>query len=170
MENSAESRAGVATDTTKQTPNDKSKQYPSLKYPATDLTMPQVSTPSRPRLTDSIYHYSSRLDITQGALRTTTDGNLLGEDTGDWLMLETPPHNEEDQEIAKQRDEKAAERPPISLPEAKNGATGLDNPRARKPLFRLLRNKLSGSDRPPAEKEDPKIKAKKQLHADMMQQ
>ncbi|KAF2826326.1 hypothetical protein CC86DRAFT_417410, partial [Ophiobolus disseminans] len=97
---------------------------------------------------------------------TTSDGNLVNEDTGDWLVLATHPHDTEHREIAAQKGRIIPQGPVISLPEAKNGATGLDNPRARKPLMRLLRNKFSGSDRPLTEAEDPVVLARKKLRSD----
>ncbi|KAH7411929.1 hypothetical protein DE146DRAFT_751076 [Phaeosphaeria sp. MPI-PUGE-AT-0046c] len=123
----------------------------------------QATTLERPRLDDSLRQYSSQLDETRGPLRTTADGNLLNEDTGDWLLLDTPPHDDIDQDMNKAR----PKGPAISLPESKNGATGLDNPRARKPLMRLLRNKLSGSDRLPADCEDAEDLTRRKLRAEM---
>jgi hypothetical protein len=76
---------------------------------------------TRSRLPDDRRQYSSKLDQVRGPLRTTSDGNLVGEDTGDWLVLDTPPHDAE----SLIRREK--EGPSVSLPEAKNGATGLEN-------------------------------------------
>ena len=115
---------------------------------------PSETSPKRPRLNDSVYHFASKLDQTQGALRTTSDGNLIDEDTGDWLVLDTPAHEPEITSL---------KGPTIGLPESKNGATGLDNPRARKSLVRLLRNKILGSDRLPPEEEDPEVVARKKL-------
>jgi hypothetical protein len=130
----------------------------------------QSPTPARPRIPDHARRYCSRLDVTHGALRTTSDGNLLDEDTGDWLILDTPPHSQEDRDIAAQKDKSVGKGPVISLPEAKNGATGLDNPRARKPLARLLWNKLTGSDRAPQEEaEDVVVVAKRRLKDEMVE-
>lgn len=112
----------------------------------------------RPRLDDRLRQYSSKLDELQGPLRTTSDGNLIDEDTGDWLILDTPPHDDGDKEMEKKKG------PAIGLPESKNGATGLDNPRARKPLMRLLRNRFSGSDRLPVEQEGPEVVAKRKFN------
>lgn len=119
----------------------------------------QGPTPERPRLDDSLRQYSSKLDQTRGPLGTTTDGNLIDEDTGDWLVLDTPPHDDEDKDAKKAR----AQGPAIGLPESKNGATGLDNPRARKSLMRLLRNRVSGSDRLPLKREDAEGIARREL-------
>lgn len=123
----------------------------------------QNTTPERPRLDDSLRQYSSKLDETRGPLRTTADGNLIDEDTGDWLILDTPPHDDENKDAGKGK----APGPAIGLPESKNGATGLDNPRARKPLMRLLRNRFSGSDRLPVEQENAEVMAKRKFHAEM---
>lgn len=121
---------------------------------------PSDTSPKRPRLSDSVYHFSSKLDQTQGALRTTSDGNLVDEDTGDWLVLDTPAH---EPEITSSKGRT------ISLPESKNGATGLDNPRTRKSLVRLLRNKILGSDCLQPEEEDPEIVTRKKLLEDVGQ-
>lgn len=122
----------------------------------------------RPRIPHEARRYSSKLDATHGALRTTSDGNLVDEDTGDWLLIDTPPHDQEDREMTMQIDKKIAKGPAISLPEAKNGATGLNNPRTRKPFMRLLRNKILGSDRPAQEFEDPAVLAKRILRSEIL--
>jgi hypothetical protein len=99
-------------------------------------------------------------------LRTTADRGLIEEDTGDWLVLDTPPCNSKDGKISLQSDQKpaTAKSPAIGLPEAKNGATGLDNPRTRKPIMRLLRNKFYGLDRPSVKgEENSQVVSKKKL-------
>jgi hypothetical protein len=45
-------------------------------------------------------------------------------------------------------------KPKLPLPEAKNGATGLDKPREPKPLSRVVWNFVTGSNRPPVEASD----------------
>ncbi|KAI1522384.1 Atrophin-1 multi-domain protein, partial [Pyrenophora tritici-repentis] len=103
------------------------------------------------RLTDLFTDYASVLDTTRGPLRTTSDGNLIAEVSGDWLVLATPPHSADDRELALlKKPQPATKLPTLWMPECKNGATAFDNPRTRKPLARLLRNKWTGSDRPPA--------------------
>jgi hypothetical protein len=143
---------------------------PAPQMPSPEPT-PEPNPPAvRPRIPAAARRYSSKLDATYGALRTTSDGNLLDEDTGDWLILDTPPHSQEDRDIAAQKDKNQKNTPAISLPEAKNGATGLDNPRARKPLVRLLWNKLTGSDRAPQEEaEDVGVVAKRRLRDEMVE-
>lgn len=79
----------------------------------------QNTTSKHPRLDDSLREYLSLLDETCGPLRTTTDGNLLEEDTGDWLLLDTPPHDVQGKEMEKAK----SKGPALSLPESKNGAT-----------------------------------------------
>ncbi|KAF2031574.1 hypothetical protein EK21DRAFT_38043, partial [Setomelanomma holmii] len=124
--------------------------------------------PRRLRLPTYAQSFSSKLDQSNTPLRTTSDGKLIDEDTGDWLVLDTPPHDSEDREIA-WKNKKVTRGPLIGLPESKNGATGLDDPRARKPLARLLRNKWHGFDRLPAHEEDPEILERKKLRAEIMQ-
>ena len=121
----------------------------------------ETSPRRRRRLPDTVCEYSSKLDNTQGPLRTTSDGNLIDESTGDWLVLDTPPHDREDREVALQHGQSRAMRPAVGLPESKNGATGLDDPRARKSIARLIKNKISGSNRPPMEGVDSAVSEKK---------
>ena len=131
--------------------------------------MSSKESSSRPCIPDIARRYSSKLDATQGALRTTSDGNLFSETTGDYVILNTPPHDREDREMALQKSKQVARGPAIGLPEAKNGATAFDDPRARKPFLRVLRNKLSGSDRPPPDTEDPAVVERRKLHSDITQ-
>ncbi|EDU46613.1 conserved hypothetical protein [Pyrenophora tritici-repentis Pt-1C-BFP] len=119
------------------------------------IKLSPTPSPSRPpysqRLTDLFTDYASVLDTTRGPLRTTSDGNLIAEVSGDWLVLATPPHSADDRELALlKKPQPATKLPTLWMPECKNGATAFDNPRTRKPLARLLRNKWTGSDRPPA--------------------
>jgi hypothetical protein len=128
-----------------------------------NLMPPPEVPPRRPRLPEDVRQYSFKLDATKGPLRTTVDGDLMEEDTGDWLVLDTPPHHAKDRELTLQSDKQATNSFTIGLLEAKNGATGLDNLRARKSLMRLLRNKLHGLDRPPVEEESPEVLARRKL-------
>ena len=131
----------------------------------------EASTLSRPRISAAAGQYSSKLDATQGALRTASDGNLVSETTGDYIVLTTPPHDQEDREIAQQKSKKTSKGPAIiGLPEAKNGATALDDPCARKPFLKILRNRFSGSSRPPVDVEDPEVVARRKLRARVVQQ
>ncbi|KAH7073843.1 hypothetical protein BKA63DRAFT_491800 [Paraphoma chrysanthemicola] len=134
--------------------------------PAKVLMSRSEGPPFRPRLPNEVQSYTSKLDQHNISLRTTSDGNLVDEDTGGWLILETPPHDKEDREIVfKSKTE--AKGPLIGLPESKNGATGLDHPRARKPLGRLLRNKWHHFDRLSPENEHPQTLAREQLQRDV---
>lgn len=112
-----------------------------------------ISSPRRRRLLGSLDSQIARLDEIHGPLRTTGDGNLVQETTGDFVILSAPPHSAEDLAIAIEKNKHAAQGPKIILPEAKNGATGLDDPRSRKPLSRVLRNVFTGSNHPPKEDE-----------------
>ncbi|CAE7195187.1 hypothetical protein PTNB73_08484 [Pyrenophora teres f. teres] len=145
-----------ANDTTNPTPSP--PQITPLKATDSDVPPIQLSPTSSPprqsysqRLTDPFSDYASVLDSTRGPLRTTSDGNLLEEESGDWLILATPPHSADDRELALLQTSKPTTKLPVLwMPECKNGATAFDNPRTRKPLARLLRNKWTGSDRSPA--------------------
>jgi hypothetical protein len=55
----------------------------------------------------TVRRYSARLDDTEGLLRTTMDGNLVDDETGYWLLLDTPPH---ESKIGKSRSRKSPER------------------------------------------------------------
>ncbi|PSN68214.1 hypothetical protein BS50DRAFT_468288, partial [Corynespora cassiicola Philippines] len=111
----------------------------------------------RPRLDNFAMRYTSKRDILEGPLRTTSQGNLIEEETGDWLLMETPaePGPTRTREFWESEESTGTPKPKslpvIDLPEAKNGATGLDDPRTRKPLARTLKNALTGSNRPPRE-------------------
>jgi hypothetical protein len=133
--------------------------------PAHSCLLPPPDPPyTRPRLPDDLRQYSSKLDQVRGPLRTTSDGKLVGEDTGDWLVLDTPPH---DAENLLRNETKA---PSISLPEAKNGATGLENSRARDPLGRILREGLSSRlRRTSANGTYTEVPAQSKVHADVEQ-
>lgn len=122
------------------------REIDPIPSPNTAMPSPETKSP-RSRLSDIIYQYSSLLDESRGPLRTTADGNLIKEDSGDWLLLDTPPYDLEDRQLASKDTTKATKTPAIGLPESKNGATGFDDPRARKPLARLIKNKWTGSDR-----------------------
>ncbi|KAH8726120.1 hypothetical protein GQ44DRAFT_759126 [Phaeosphaeriaceae sp. PMI808] len=126
----------------------------------------------RNRLPADLDQYSSVLDHTKGPLRTTADGNLIQEESGDWLVLEEPPHNLEDRIIALKKDKGAAKGPAkgpaIGLPESKNGANGLDNPRTSAPMARILRNRLSKSIRKLDDKAKLDLLAKKKLRSEII--
>jgi hypothetical protein len=61
-----------------------------------------------------LLRYSSKLDQMRGPLHTTSEGNLVDEYTGDWLVLETPPHDAEDRMQNEKKNALA-----IDFPEAK---------------------------------------------------
>jgi hypothetical protein len=139
-------------------------KHPSPSPPHAFLT-PTPAFSSRTRLPDSLRQYSSKLDDQRGPLRTTSDGNLVDEDTGDWLVLDTPPHGAEDD---MQKATKNA--PVIDLPEAKNGATGNVHPRKRMSLAQYVSSKLlRGSHREPVVGEDPETAARRKLHDSVME-
>jgi hypothetical protein len=131
--------------------------------PAFLTSSPAISP--RTRLPDSLRQYSSKLDDLRGPLRTTSDGNLVDEDTGDWLVLDTPSHDAED------RIQKATKNAfAIDLPEAKNGATGNVHPRKRMSLAQYVSSKLlRGSHREPVVGEDPETAARRKLHDSVME-
>jgi hypothetical protein len=58
----------------------------------------------------------------------------------------------------------------LSILEAKNGATGLDNARARKSLCRLLRNKWTGSDGRHLDAADYLVMAREKLRNEILRQ
>ncbi|KAF1938835.1 hypothetical protein EJ02DRAFT_436812 [Clathrospora elynae] len=146
------------------------KNAPSYtSHACTSMSTPDTPPP-RPRLPGAFCRYSSKLDESHGPLRTTSDGNLIEEESGDWLVLDTSPHGQEGRNIGLQKDRKASMSPTIGLPESKNGATGLDDPRARKPLARLIKNRWTGSDRLPAEGKDPVVTARKEIQATATQE
>jgi len=133
-------------------PSTTSSRSASPKRLDSPMPSPELTPPTQ-HLLDTFSDYTSLLDSTHGPLRTTSDGNLVEEESGDWLVLATPPHSRSDRDLAIEKCSRAdAEKlPAIGLPESKNGATGLDDPRARKSLVRLLKNKWTGSDRLPVE-------------------
>ncbi|KAF2688871.1 hypothetical protein K458DRAFT_293305 [Lentithecium fluviatile CBS 122367] len=106
---------------------------------------------ARPRLSEYMMQYTSARDLRDGPHRTTTDGDLIEAETGEYLVLEDfSPENMS----ASRTDTGKTRGPEIPLPEAKNGATGLDAPRRPKPLGRVLYNYITGSNRPPTEDDE----------------
>lgn len=91
---------------------------------------------------------TSGLDETNGPLRVVSDGKIVEGDTGDLVHLDIP--DDEAQQYYTEVNPYALSRR-LAIPEAKNGATGLDDPRSRKPISRVVKNWLTGSSRPPAE-------------------
>jgi hypothetical protein len=131
--------------------------HPVLTVPVQSRLMPPKDPPNRrPRLPYDFRQYSSKLDQLRGSLRTATDGNLLNGDTGDWLLLNTPPHHTETRLQSNRKS------PAISLPEAQNGA--------RTSFSRLLRNKVfSSSHSTSTVKTNLEMLAKTKLHTEIRQ-
>lgn len=101
-----------------------------------------------------LWTIKSRVEENQGILRMTSDGHLGGkiidEETGSIIALNKPDdadqkHYEETHELAPVKR--------INAPESKNGGRGDDDPRARKPIHRVLKNWMTGSSRPPPEEQ-----------------
>ncbi|KAH9867691.1 hypothetical protein IAQ61_008285, partial [Plenodomus lingam] len=105
--------------------------------PTTFLKTITSISPKCPRLPDYVSQYHSALDISHGPLRTTSDGNLIVEESGDWVLLDTPPHDRQNHEIKVSR----RNIPAIDLPEAKNGATGLEDARSRDRARRIIKDR-----------------------------
>jgi hypothetical protein len=109
----------------------------------------------RSRLSDYAMQYTSRRDLHDGPHRTTTDGDLLSAETGDFIVLDDPSacsSNKRNAILPKPKTKKIG--PAIPLPEAKNGATGWDKPREPKPLSRVVWNYVTRSNQPPVEKHE----------------
>jgi hypothetical protein len=88
----------------------------------TDHTRASTNDASqRPRVPQGAMYTASALDKKRGPLRTTSDGNLIEEETGDWLFLDT-------KEVGQRPSPRRARE---GLPEAKNGANGMVAPRKK---------------------------------------
>jgi len=101
---------------------------------------PSDTPASRPKLPESVHQLSSRLDVSQGPLRATSDGVLVKEQTGDYVNLDLPPRNRDAREPAPTTGTATAKAPIIELPEASNGGNGLDDPRKRKSIGQAFRD------------------------------
>ncbi|KAK7180406.1 hypothetical protein PSPO01_13563 [Paraphaeosphaeria sporulosa] len=109
----------------------------------------QEDTTTNSSATDcGIWNMASRLDKTKGILRVDSDGRIIEEDTGDIVNLDVP--DDEAQQYYSEVDPYATSRR-FAIPEMKNGATALDDPRARKPMLRVVKNWLTGSSKPPVQ-------------------
>jgi hypothetical protein len=100
-------------------------------FQAGDDTWQHVPSPERSpkgRLTPYHQRYVSDLDHIRGPIRTTSMGNLVEGMTGDWLQL--------DKEVDG------------TLAANKNGASGRSDPHRRKSTWRVLKNVVTGSNRP----------------------
>jgi hypothetical protein len=75
--------------------------------------MPTDTPPPRFRLVGEFNRYTSPLDETRVLLRTTSDGNLLEEESGDWLVLDKPPHDAEDRELESQSPTQVSKYPTV---------------------------------------------------------
>ena len=101
---------------------------------------PSDTSASRPKLPESVHQYSSRLDVSQGPLRATSDGVLVKEQTGDYVNLDLPLRNRDALEPAPTTGMATAKAPIIELPEASNGGNGLDDPRKRKSVGQVFKD------------------------------
>lgn len=122
--------------------NNRMTTSPASSNPKSEASFEAPSTPSR-------WNPTSHLEVIQGPLRAASDGKLVEEQTGDIIHLDTPDH--EAQKHYLENDIHASTRR-FAIPEMKNGATALDDPRARKPIARVLKNWWTGSSRPPHDK------------------
>lgn len=99
-----------------------------------------------------LWTIKSKVEENEGILRTTSDGHLGGrvieEETGSIIALNKP--DDADQKHYAETN-KLAPVKRINAPESKNGGRGDDDPRARKPIHRVLKNWMTGSNRPPPE-------------------
>ncbi|KAL5404630.1 hypothetical protein PMIN04_012553 [Paraphaeosphaeria minitans] len=98
--------------------------------------------------TNPTWKMSSRLEGLNGVLRVDSDGKIISEETGDLVHLDIP--DDEAQQYYSEVDPHALSRR-FAIPEMKNGATALDDPRARKPILRVVKNWLTGSSKPPVQ-------------------
>ncbi|KAF1966456.1 hypothetical protein BU23DRAFT_574072 [Bimuria novae-zelandiae CBS 107.79] len=120
--------------------------------PERPSTMSQeVNTPAEQTISSSgNWKMKSEIEAKDGVLRTTSDGplggNIIEESTGDIVELNSP--DDAAQKYYEETDKNASTRR-INAPEAKNGGTLQDDPRARKPIGRVLKNWWTGSSRPP---------------------
>jgi hypothetical protein len=130
-------------------------RVPNLMSALADALQPEQVPPvrkARPRLPDYAMQYTSERDKRAGPHRTTTDGDLIDAETGDWLVLDVPASalGKKNTERRGGSGRESGADAALDLPEAKNGATGFDAPRMRKPITRVLKNVLTGSNRPPS--------------------
>jgi hypothetical protein len=104
-----------------------------------------------------LLRYSSKLDQMRGPLHTISEGNLVDEYTGDWLVLETPPHDAEDRMQNEKKNALA-----IDFPEAKNGTTGEEHLRQRMSLGQYMSDSLFS--RKQVVSEDPHTLTRRKLY------
>lgn len=103
-------------------------------------TLPSNTPASRPKLPESIHQYSSRLDVSQGPLRATSDGVLVKEQIGGYVNLDLPLRNRDAREPAPTTSGATTKAPIIELPKASNGGNGLDDPRKQKSVKQLSKD------------------------------
>lgn len=125
-----------------------SPQIPSSTQENTVAGDTASTTESGPATEYAIWKTSSRVEEENGILRLDSDGKIVEEDTGDLVHLDIP--DDEAQQYYAEVDPHALSRR-FAIPENKNGATGLDNPRARKPVMRVVKNWLTGSSKAPVQ-------------------
>ncbi|KAF2443293.1 hypothetical protein P171DRAFT_473620 [Karstenula rhodostoma CBS 690.94] len=152
---SASLRLLVTTDDRTPDIHNTTQQLPHLHVdPLTPTTkqLTKMSPPSSPSQqnppTAPAWKMTSLTDETHGPLRIDTDGTLIPEATGDLIHLDTPTPDAQEYYTAVNPHAPSRR---FAIPEAKNGATGLDDARARKPIARVVKNWLTGSSRAPVE-------------------
>ncbi|KAL1602327.1 hypothetical protein SLS60_005742 [Paraconiothyrium brasiliense] len=109
-------------------------------------TNPGSKSVSRP---PPVWKMTSQVEETSGLLRAASDGKILEEQTGDIVHLDIP--DDEAQQYYAEVNSHAIARK-YAIPELKNGATANEDPRARKPIARVIKNWWTGSSRPPRDK------------------
>lgn len=80
-------------------------------------------------------------ECTSTETSATSSAHRSDDDDGDWFILDAP----QSRHSLRYPDPG----PFLAMPEAKNGATALDDPRVPKPITRVIKNRLTGSHRPP---------------------
>lgn len=141
---------------TKQTGNSNQRQTTTEDRNTTAVlqdAVPRIESTTSPRR----WNVLSEVENRHGILRTTSyrhlGANLIEEQTGDIVELNKSDYG------PRKHDGKTKTKNSIRLlnaPEAKNGGTGADDPRARKPVSRVIKNWWTGSTRAPRD-EPPNI-------------
>ncbi|KAJ4348850.1 uncharacterized protein N0V89_010229 [Didymosphaeria variabile] len=113
-------------------------------------TIASVTNPdSKSAAPASAWSMTSKVEETSGPIRAASDGKIFEEQTGDIIHLDIP--DDEAQQYYAEFDGHADIRK-YAIPELKNGATAAEDPRARKPITRVIKNWWTGSSRAPRNK------------------